>query len=117
MTLEEFLHKRKQFYIDPNSGIVRFPTSKHSDTTHAVWFTDMNYQFCSIMRGYFMETEDNKNDFIMLYVNNYEIPDCTTSIFTYLFLNFPTLKWIGLGCHVGKEGEIWEPKLRIYRNF
>ena len=46
-------------------------------------------------------------------VDDYEIPNVVTALFTYLFEYFPTVKWIGLGCHKGKVGEIWKPKLVI----
>lgn len=51
----------------------------------------------------------------MLYWNDFEIPNITTAVFSYLFEYFPQIKWIGLGCHKGKVGEIWMPKLKIYK--
>jgi hypothetical protein len=29
---------------------------------------------------------------------------------------FPDIKYIGFGCHIGKPGEIWKPKVVIARN-
>jgi hypothetical protein len=50
-----------------------------------------------------------------MYWNDFEIPNVNASIFAYLFDYFPTIKWIGMGCHKGEDGQIWKPKLKITR--
>lgn len=113
MTEEEFLIKRKPFYIDSDSLLVKFASSKHQNCIIAEWFTDYNIPWYNMLRGYFMESDDG--DFLMIYQNNYNIPNITCNVIIYLFHHFPTVKWIGLGCNIGKEGEIWEPQLRAFR--
>lgn len=115
MTLEEFHLNRKPLYIDSDSLLVRFPTSKHMNTSHAEWFTDMGYPWCHAIRGYLWETENHEDDRIVIYWNNFEIPNITCMVLNYLFEYFPNIKWVGLGCKVGKVGEIWEPQLKIYK--
>jgi hypothetical protein len=116
MTVEEFHQHRRPFYIDLNTGLVKFPSSKHMDTSHAEWFTDMGYQWCSVVRGYFWETENNVDDHVCIYTNNFNIPGVNIDILTYIFEHFLTVKWIGLGCYIGKPGEKWEPQLKVYKN-
>lgn len=113
MTLEEFHKLRKPFYIDPETLDVKFPAQKHMDTNHAIWFTEMGYPYVHTVRGYYMETEEDC--FIMLYWNDFEVPNIVIQAFPYLFEYFPKIKWIGLGCHIGEPGEIWKPKYKITR--
>lgn len=113
MTVEEFLKNRKPLFIDPETSLIVFPTSKHMDTTCAVWFHDTRMPFSHTVRGYYWK--DEKDEFIMLYWNDFETPNIVLTLLVYIFEYFPTLKWIGLGCHKGKPGEIWKPKLKITR--
>ena len=53
---------------------------------------------------------------MMLNGGDYEVPNINVSVLSFIFEYFPGIKWIGLGCHIGKVGEIWEPKYIIYRN-
>lgn len=107
---EEFYKGRKPFYIDNELLLVRFPTSKHMDCSHAKWFSEVGYPYVHTVRGYYIE-----DSHIILYWNDFEIPNVNVSIFPYLFEYFPTIKYIGLGCHKGKIGEEWKPKLIITR--
>ena len=36
--------------------------------------------------------------------------------FCYIFEHFTNIKWIGIGCEKGKPGEIWQPKLKVFRS-
>jgi hypothetical protein len=116
MTEQEFLEKRKQFYIESDTLLFRFPNSKHLCSTHAQWYTDFNIPWQFSIRGYLWETENHENDFMMIYWNHYGIPNVTCNVFSVIFNQFPYVKWIGLGCYIGKKGEIWEPQMKVYRN-
>lgn len=116
MTEEEFHSIRKPFYIDPQTGLVKFPAAKYMNKSHSEWFTDLGYQWCSIVRGYFWETDDHEDDHLVIYADNYNVPGTNINILVYLFAHFPTVKWIGLGCYIGKQGEKWEPQFKMYRN-
>lgn len=113
MTEQEFHNKRQPLYLDDNLNI-KMGTGKYSNMSHAKWFNDISYPYVHTVRGYYMKTEDD--EFIMLYWNDYEVPNINMSVLSFIFEYFPDLKWIGLGCHIGKVGEIWEPKYMIYRN-
>lgn len=111
--LDEFYAARKIFYVDPERGIVRFPDSRHSNMSIASWLTEYNQSFVGTIRGYYKETENHENDYVMLYYNNYEIPTVNIGILIYLFMHFKTVKWIGLGCKIGQPGDFWEPLIRV----
>lgn len=113
MNSEEFHRIRKPFFIHPDTLLVIFPASKHMNVSHAQWFTDMGYIFMHTVRGYYWK--DDEDEYIMLYWNDFEIPNVNAAIFSYLFDYFPTIKWIGMGCHKGEEGQVWKPKLKITR--
>lgn len=113
MTIEEFHNNRKPFYIDLETLLVKFPDARHSNMSHAQWFADFNIPWVHMVRGYYMENIEEP--YIMLYWGDFEIPNIVASIFPYLFEHFPKIKWIGLGCNKGKEGEIWPPKLKVIK--
>ncbi len=113
--MEEFYKTNKPFLIDPNSGVVKFPPVKYYDKSHAEWFTEMGYTWIGVIRGRVFLTE-NDNDHILLYTNNFNIPGTNIDVLVYLFEHFPTVKWIGLGCYIGKPGEEWRPQLKVYKN-
>ena len=113
MTGQEFRNYRKPFYIDPDTSLIKFPTSKHMNASCAVWFHDIGLPFTHTVRGYYWK--DESDEFIMLYWNDFETPNITITMLVYIFEYFPMLKWIGLGCHKGQPGEIWKPKLKITR--
>lgn len=108
----EFHELRKPFYLDPDTLIVKFPAQKHMNCSHAEWFTDLGYPYMHTIRGYYWKGKDE--EFIMLYNNNYSIPNLSINVFTYLFEYFPTIQWIGVGCYKGKLGEIWKPQIKVY---
>ena len=113
MTVQEFHEIRKPFYIDPDSLLVIYPTQKHMDNSHAEWFTDIKYPFVHTIRGYYWK--HNEEEFLMIYINDFGIPNMSVHMFMYLFEYFPNIQWIGIGCHIGQPGEIWKPKIKIYR--
>lgn len=114
MTVEEFHKARTPFFIDSDNLIVQFPTSKHRDSSHAEWFTQLNYPWCHAIRGY--HWKDDNDEFLMIYWNNFEVPNITMLVVPYLFEYFPDVKWIGFGCHVGEPGEIWKPQFVVKRS-
>jgi len=114
MTLEEFHQKRKPFYIDGDSLLVKFSDTRHANMSHAEWFADYGYPWAHTVRGYYLKTETDS--FVMIYWNDFEIPNIVFTIIPYIFEHFLDIKWIGLGCKKGKIGEIWEPKFKVYKN-
>jgi len=116
MTEQEFLSARKPFYIDSDTLLVKFSPGKYMDMCISQWFTEYNISYQFKIRGYLMETENHEEDFLMIYWNNYSIPNISIEVLSYLFRFFPHIKWIGLGCHIGKLGEIWKPQLKVECN-
>lgn len=112
MTLEEFHKDRKPLYIHPETLLVKFPSAKHMNSSHAEWFNDEGIPFIHTIRGYYSD----KDGYVMLYSNDFEIPDVVVKFLCYIFEYFPKITWIGLGCNKGKVGEIWEPKLKVFRD-
>lgn len=113
MTEQEFHNVRIPLYVDSDTLTVKIAKGKYANMSHAEWFYEINYPFLHTVRGYYMKTEED--EYIMLYWNDYEVPNINASIFSYIFAYFPSIKWVGLGCHVGKPGEIWEPKYKVYK--
>ena len=113
MTKDEFHKIRKPLYLDEDTLLVKFPTSKHMNCSHAEWFSDVGQPFIHTVRGYYMKTEED--EYVVLYWNDFEIPNVNAALFSYIFEYFPNIKWLGLGCNKGKPGEIWTPKFKITR--
>lgn len=113
MTEQEFHTVRKPLYLDPDTLLIKFPTAKHMNSSHAEWFHDVGIPFIHTIRGYYYKTDDE--EFIVLYWNDFEIPNLNISILVYIFEYFPNIQWIGLGCHKGNIGDIWKPKLIVKR--
>lgn len=113
--ISEFHKLRKPFYIDPQTGLVKFPTTKYMDKSHSEWFTEMGLPWSNIVRGYYLEDVEEPN--IVIYANSYNIPDTYIGLIVYLFEHFPKIKWIGLGCFRGEPNTFWEPQLKVYRNY
>ena len=121
-TMTEFEEKRMPLYIDNNTLSIVFAPVKYSNTSHALWFNDYHYPFPNTLRGYYwgrlnknMDKPKEEEEFVMLYWNNFDIPNITICILSYIFAYFPEIDWIGLGCHQGKDGERWEPQLKVTR--
>ena len=113
MTEQEFFEARRPFYIDNQSLSIYFSDTKHSNVSIAQWLNDIHYSYLHTIRGYYMKTETE--EFLMIYIDDYAIPNMAITMISYLFNYFPTANWIGVGAIEGKKGEIWKPKLKIFR--
>ena len=105
-----FLEKRTPVFLDPEKYIIRPISGKFSNSSWDEIFYQMGYGWLGITRGYILD------DHMVLYYNDFEIPNVNTCILTYIFTYFKDIKWIGLGCNKGKPGEIWEPRIKVFRN-
>lgn len=48
MTEQQFHTIRKPLYLDPETLLVKFPTSKHMNSSHAEWFSSaMGFLLCT----------------------------------------------------------------------
>lgn len=105
----EFHKKRQPFYIGDNGDLV-FPRRKmDNDVSHAEWFSEEGIPFTGTMRGYLME------NYMMFYINDFEIPSISPHFLAYMFIRYPDIMYIGLGCEKGEIGEHWTPKLVVFR--
>jgi len=109
-TCKEFLSKRTPIWLHPETVLLHIVSSQDRNSTFQDIFMKLGIPWLFTTRGYIYE------DHMMLYINDYEIPNVNVSLLNYVFAYFPDVKWIGLGCNKGKEGEFWEPKLKVYRN-
>lgn len=108
-----FLEQRKPFYLENNTLNVIFPNQKYMNSSITEWFNGDKIPWLHTIRGYYMETEDDC--YVMLYENNFNIPNMSICVVPYIFTYFPNIKWIGLGCHIGAKGTIWKPQLKIIK--
>lgn len=107
--INKFLASRIPLYIDENARI-KIPANKRWSTPLITILQEDGYSWISTTRGY------KKDDFVMLYSNDYQIPNCYIYLLSAIFAYFPNVKWIGLGCLIGEPGEIWKPRLTVTRN-
>lgn len=114
MDYNEFLQKRKLFYLEHDTCIIKFAPGKYMNSTHAEWFTEYNIPYLHTVLGYYWEDEEDSH--VMLYWNDYSVPNVISAIFPYLFTYFPKIQWIGLGCICDKEKTKWEPHFKVYNN-
>lgn len=112
--MKEFHKNRKPFYIDDESLLIKFPTAKHMDSPHSIWFTETGVPFVHCVRGYYLKTKSD--EYVMIYWNDFEVPNVNASLFAYLFDYFPNINYIGLGCIKTNKDEVWKPKLKVIRN-
>jgi hypothetical protein len=112
MTEKEFLEKREPFWLEPESLKIMMPTNSDKCDVHAYLSKKYSYGWMFTIRGYIMPEEH----FAMLYTADYETPNITMLVCQYLFNYFPGINWIGLGCHKGKIGEIWKPKMVVAKD-
>ena len=110
--LEEFHQLRKPLFVHPETLLIKFPGAKHLNSSCAEWFSNEGIPYLHTIRGYYNE----RDKYLMLYANDFEIPDVVVKFLNYIFEYFPTIEWIGLGCNKGEIGEIWPPKLKVLRN-
>lgn len=111
MTEQEFLEKRVPFWLEGENLNITIPTNSDRNDIHSHLCKKFGYSWIFALRGYWMP-----NSHIMVYVGDYETPNMTIMVVQYLFSYFKDINYIGLGCHKGKLGEIWEPKVIVPRN-
>ena len=100
MTEQEFLEKRVPIWLEGEDLHI-----------HVLMSKKYGYQWLWAIRGYYWP-----GSHVQLYQGDYECPNCTTLVASYLFEYFPDIKYIGFGCNKGKVGEIWDPKIIVVRN-
>ena len=110
MTEKEFLEKRIPIWLEGEDLHISTPTSSDKNDMHAFLLKKYGYNYMFAIRGYYWP-----GSHVQLYIGDYEVPNCTTMVTSYLFAYFPDIEWIGLGCNKGNPGEFWEPKLKVYR--
>jgi hypothetical protein len=111
MTELEFLEERTPIYIDNETALaILVNNSDLKNKTFSEIFFKLRYPWINTTRGYL------KDDHLMLYVNDYEIPNVNVYLFPYLFTHFPQINWVGLGCIKGNPGDIWKPRLIIRKS-
>lgn len=110
MTEKEFLDKREPFWLEGEDLKIIMPSGPDKNDIHAYLCKKYSYNWLFAIRGYWMPDEK----FVMLYTGDYETPNCTVMVAQYL-LNYFKADWIGFGCNKGKPGEVWEPKIKIYK--
>lgn len=112
MTEKEFLEKRIPIWLEGEDLHISRPTSNvDRNDMHTYLSKKYGYNWLFAIRGYYWP-----GSHVMLYIGDYECPNCTTLVAPYLFSAFPDINYIGFGCNKGKVGEIWEPKILIARN-
>ena len=111
MTEQEFLEKRIPIWLEGDDLHVSTPSKNDGNDMHAFLSKKYGYSWIFAIRGYYWP-----GSHVMLYIGDYECPNCTTLVVPYLFNYFSDIKYIGFGCNKGKVGEIWPPKIIMIRN-
>ena len=112
MTEQEFLEKRTPIWLEGEDLHISRPSSNADKSDmHSYLSKKYGYNWMFAIRGYYWP-----GSHVMLYIGDYECPNCTTLVAPYIFAAFPDINYIGFGCNKGKVGEIWEPKILIARN-
>jgi len=111
MTEKEFLEKRTPIWLEGDDLHVSTPSASDRNDMHHFLSKKYGYNWLYAIRGYYWP-----GSHVMLYSFDYETPNCTTMVATYLFNYFPDIKYVGFGCNKGKVGEIWDPKICIIRD-
>lgn len=107
----QFLSDRTPVYVDNETALLVLVTNsdlKNKNFSEIVF--KLHYPWLNTTRGYIL------NNHLVLYVNDYEIPNVNCVLFQYLFTYLPNIDWIGLGCIKGNIGEEWKPRLVVRRN-
>ncbi len=110
MTEKEFLENRVPFWLEDETLRITIPSNSDRDDVHAYLCKKFGYSFIYAIRGYWMP-----NSHVQIYSGNYNIPNITIYVLNYLFEYFKDVNYIGLGCIIGKPGEIWKPQLIVPR--
>jgi hypothetical protein len=106
--LEEFFSNRIPFFIDENARI-KIPSRNDQKNSLIQILNQAGYSWIGTPRGYV------KDDYAMLYSNDYQIPNCNVILLQAIFAYFPQINWIGLGCIIGESGEFWKPRLKVFK--
>lgn len=107
--IEEFLEKRLPVWLHPETALLHIVSNQERNMNFQEIFMRLHIPWLFTTRGYIYE------DHMILYINDYEIPNVNVSLLNYIFAYFPDIEWVGLGCNKGKQGEFWKPKLKVYR--
>ena len=98
--VQDFLNNRIPFYIDENVRIKIIKGDKSNRPLIEI-LQDQGYSWISTIRGYIMD------DHAMLYVNDFQTPNCNTILiqalfayFLYVFLNSQDLFLMFLNSHL-----------------
>ena len=109
--MNNFLEERQPVYIDNDTGIALQVTNTNlKDKPFTYIFKELRVVWLNTTRGYLYDNH------LILYVNDFEIPNLNFVMMQYLFQHFNEIEWIGLGLHKGKKDTFWEPKLKVYCN-
>ena len=111
MTEQEFLEKRVPFWIQGDDLEITFATGSDRNEIHSHLSKKYHYNWLFIIRGYYWP-----GSHVSLYIGDYECPNCTLLVSSYIFSYFPDINYIGFGCNKGKPGEIWENKIIVARD-
>lgn len=111
MTEQEFLEKRIPIWLEGEDLHVSTPSKNDGNDMHAFLSKKYGYSWMFAIRGYYWP-----GSHVVLYIGDYECPNCTTLVTPYLFNYFTDIKWIGFGCNKGKVGEIWKPKILVLKD-
>ena len=111
MTEKEFLEKRTPIWLEGEDLHVSTPSSNDKNNFHAFLSKKYGYNWLFCIRGYYWPGRC-----VILYIGDYECPNCTTLVAPYLFNYFPDIKYVGFGCNKGKPGELWDPKIIIAKD-
>lgn len=111
MTEQEFLKYRTPIWLQGQDLHISRPTGTDVNDFHAYLSKKYGYDWMFAIRGYYWPKSH-----VTLYIGDYETPNCTIMIAPYLFNYFPDIKYIGFGCNKGEIGEIWKPKICVYKD-
>lgn len=107
--VQNFLNERIPVWLHPETVLLHIVSSQERNMTFQEIFMKLHIPWLFTTRGYI------RDNHMILYINDYEIPNVNVSLLNYIFAYFPEIEWIGLGCNKGEEGEFWPPKLKVYR--
>lgn len=111
MTEKEFLEKRIPIWLEGEDLHISRPSTSDGNDMHAFLSKKYGYSWLFAIRGYYLP-----GSHVQLYIGDYECPNCTLLVTSYIFAFFPDIKYIGFGCNKGQVGEIWPPKIIIVRD-
>jgi len=111
MTEKEFLEKRIPIWLEGEDLHISRPSSTDGNDMHAFLSKKYGYNWLFAIRGYYWP-----GSHVSLYIGDYECPNCTLLVASYIFNYFPDIKYIGFGCNKGNPGEIWPNKIIVARD-